>query len=128
MSNITTTDVNAGSVEIRDGEFEDGLLDIASSGTFLEGLILARSAGKFIPYIKDSNTPVAVLPFTVVAADSADQPIRAMIKGVVNAERLVILADGDASNVDAAVRDLLRQTGITPLRVQQLSHNSADDS
>ena len=128
MANITVTDVNEGSVELRDGEFEDALLDIASAGTFPEGLILARSSEKLIPFIKGSNTAVAVLAHEVVAATSADQPCRALIKGVVNLNRLVILADGDASNVDASVRDGLRSFGIVPLDVKQLSHNPADDS
>lgn len=135
MSNITTTDVNAGSVELRDGEFEDGLLDIANAGTFPEGLILARHSGtlKFIPFVKGGSSngngiAVAVLPADLVADTSADQPIRALTKGVVNKNRLVILADGDASNVDAAVTDGLRSFGIVPLDVVQLSHNSADDS
>jgi hypothetical protein len=135
MANITTTDVNAGSVELRDGEFEDGLLDIASSGTFPEGLILARDSVslKFVPFVKggssnENGIPKAVLPAQLVADTSADQPIRALVKGVVNLNRLVILADGDASNVDAAVSDQLRSFGIVPLNVVQLSHNSADDS
>jgi hypothetical protein len=135
MSNITVTDVNAGSVELRNGEFEDGILDIASAGTFLEGLILARSSAtlKFIPFVKGGSSngngiPVAVLPYELVAPTSADQHIRALIKGEVNLNRLVILADGDASNVDNAVKDQLRSFGIVPLDVKQLSHNPADDS
>lgn len=135
MSNITVTDVNAGSVELRDGEFEDGVLDIASAGTFKEGLILARDSVslKFVPFVKggssnENGIPKAVLPYALVADTSADQRIRALIAGVVNLNRLVILADGDASNVDNAVKDQLRSFGIVPLDVKQLSHNPADDS
>ena len=44
-----------------------------------------------------------------------------MMGGEVNENRLIIDADGDNSNVDATVRDLLRQTGIEPVDVQQLA-------
>ena len=135
MSNITTTDVNAGSVEIRDGEFEDDTLDIAAGATFKEGTILARDSSslKLVIYVKGGSTnengiPKCVLPKEHVADDSSDQRVRVLVKGIVNKQRLVIHADGDDSNVDAAVKDQLRSYGIVPLEVQQLSHNSADDS
>lgn len=44
MSNLTTTNIDNGSVFIDCGEFEDGLLTFAGAGTVLEGTILARKA------------------------------------------------------------------------------------
>lgn len=135
MANIETTDVNAGSVEIRDGEFRDETLDIAAGATFKEGTIFARDSSslKLVIFVKggssnENGIPKAVLPKEHVAADSSDQRVRVLVKGIVNKQRLVIHADGDDSNVDAKVCDQLRAYGITPLEVQQLSHNSADDS
>ncbi len=135
MSNITTTDVNAGSVEKRDGIFRDETLDIAGAATFKEGTILARDSVslKLVLFVKGGSTnengiPKAVLPYQLVAADASDQRIRALVAGVVNKERLVIHADGDDSNVDAAVEDQLRSFGIVAESAQQLSHDPADDS
>lgn len=134
MSNIETTDIDIGGVLIRDGEYADGILDIAGAGTFKEGLILARDSVslKLVPFVKGGNTngngiPKAVLPYDVVAATSADQVVRVLTGGVLNKERLIVLADGDASNVDNAVIDQLRDYGLRAEKVQQLSHNPADD-
>lgn len=44
MSNLTTTNIDNGSVFIDCGEFEDGLLTFGGAGTVVEGTILARKA------------------------------------------------------------------------------------
>lgn len=134
MANITTTSVDTASLVIRDDEHEDGILDIAASGTFKEGLILARDSVslKFVPFVKGGSTnengiPKAVLPYELIAATSADQRVRVLTGGVVLKRKLVILADGDDANVDAAVRDQLRSYGIRSRLSTQLAHDAAGD-
>lgn len=133
MPNIETTDVQTSGVLIRDGEYADGILDIASAGTFREGLILARDSVslKFVPFVKGGNTnqngiPKAVLPYDVVAETSADQVVRVLTGGVLKRDRLIILADGDDSNVDSAVVDQLRDYGLRAEKTAQLSVGPLD--
>jgi hypothetical protein len=51
----------------------------------------------------------------------ATKGVRALNSGEVNAARLLIHVDGDDSNIDAPVIDQLRDYGITPIPVSQLS-------
>ena len=44
-----------------------------------------------------------------------------MVSGSVRAERLIIDADGDGSNVDAAVLDQLRDYSLVSIDVQELN-------
>lgn len=126
-SNFTNTTVYVGSVALRDCLHQDEELTFGGAGTVLEGTILARSTstGKLIPYVKGGSSdgdgvPRAVLPYTVEATGAGDVPVRPIISGVVNVAKLVIHADGDAENIDGAVRDLLRATGIIPVDVNDL--------
>lgn len=65
--------------------------------------------------------PSAVLTYDVVAGGAGDIKIRALIKGVVKKQRLIIFADGNDSNVDMGVREQLRNVGITPVDILQTS-------
>ena len=128
MVNIVRTVVDLGSVIVERGTFEDGLVIFAGADTFLVGTILARHTGngKFQLYVKGGSSngngvPVAVLMNESVRTSGGDNKERPMMTGVVNENRLVIDADQDSSNIDAAVRDLLRQTGLDPVDVQQLA-------
>jgi hypothetical protein len=55
-----------------------------------------------------------------VGAGVGDVAIRAGVAGKYRKERLVIDADGDASNVDDVVIDQLRDYGLVPIDVQEL--------
>lgn len=68
-----------------------------------------------------AQIPVAILTYEVVATGAGDVPIRAGVAGSYRKERLVIDADGDASNVDNAVMDQLRNYGLVPIDVQELN-------
>lgn len=124
---MTTTNVDLGSVEYKGMQFADGSLTFAAGGTMLAGTILARdnTTDAFVPFevggtTNDNGTPRAVLTYDVTADAAGDVAIRAGISGEVRLERLVVDADGDGSNVDAAVRDALRETSIVPVSVEQL--------
>jgi hypothetical protein len=128
MSNLTVENVDLGGVVLKDERYLDGLLTVPGAQTVLAGTILARDSStlKFVLYIKGGSTnengiPKAILTYPITSAGSGDEAIRALVAGEVRDEKLVIDADGDASNVDNAVRDELRDYGITPVPVQELN-------
>lgn len=128
MANITITNVDLGSVILQDGQFRDDLLTLAGAVTVLEGTILARDSAslKLVLYVKGGSTnengiPKAVLTYEVVSTGAGDVSIRDMVSGSVRAPRLVIAADGDASNIDAAVLDELRDYSLISIDVQELN-------
>ena len=128
MANLTITNVDLGSVILKDGEFRDDLLTFAGAATVLEGTILARDSVslKLVPFVKggvtnENGIPKAVVTYDVVAAGAGDESIRDMVSGSVRAERLIIDADGDGSNVDAAVLDQLRDYSLISIDVQELN-------
>ena len=128
MVNLTTTNIDNGTVIIKNAEFKDELLTLAGADELLEGTILARDTGtlKLVLYVKGGVTtgngiPKVILTYPVSEAGAGDVSIRAGVAGVYRLDKLVIDADGDASNVDNAVIDQLRDYGLTPLDVSELN-------
>jgi hypothetical protein len=126
---MTNTTVDLGHVEIRECEFQDDTLNLAGADELAAGTILARHSGtlKLQLYVKggssnENGIPKVVLPEALSADASGDYRVRVITKGVVNKRRLVIDADGDDSNVDAAVIDQLRSFSIVPVDVEQLGY------
>jgi hypothetical protein len=124
---ITTTSVDTGSVALRDEQYRDETLNLASGVTVLPGTILARDSVslKLVLFVKGGSTnqngiPKAVLGYNLAGA-TGDNAVRVIEKGEVNKRRLIIAADGTGANVDNAVLDQLRAYGITPVDVSQLS-------
>lgn len=128
MPNLTTTDIDTGRVALGGNHFESGVINFAGADVLAPGTILARHTGtlKYQLYVKGGSSngngvPVAVLTHELDVAAAGDVPVRPIVSGPVNKNRLVIDADGDDANIDATVRDLLRSTGIIPQDVSQLS-------
>lgn len=128
MSNIAIQNNDLGNVILEDVRFEDGLLTFGGAGTIVAGTILARDSVSllYVPFVKggvvnENGIPKAVLTYDVTATGAGDVPMRALVNGRVRKERLIIDADGDGSNVDAAVLDQLRDYSITALSVKDLS-------
>lgn len=128
MPNLTITNVNLGQVILQNGQFRDDLLTFAGAATVLAGTILARDSVslKLVPFVKGGSTnengvPKVVLTYDVTAAGAGDETIRDMVSGSVFASRLIIDADGDASNVDAAVLDQLRDYSLVSIDAQELN-------
>ena len=128
MANITITNVDLGNVVLQDADFRDELLTFAGAATVLEGTILARDSvsGKLVPFVKGGSTnengiPKAIVSYAVTATGSGDVAIRAAVAGKYRKERLVINADGDASNVDNVVIDQLRDYGLVAIDVTELA-------
>ena len=127
MPNMEVTNVDLGSVVYRAPEFRDELITFAGAATLKEGTILARDTAtdKMVIFVKGGTTngngvPNAVLTYEVEAAGAGDVAARPALGGVFVKERLVIHADGDDSEVDAAVLDGLRQVGIRAVNVAEL--------
>ena len=126
----TTTNLDIGNVVYEDGaaEFEDVVITFGGAATLAAGCILARDSVslKFVPFVKGGATnqngiPKAVLTYALTASGAGDLSGRALMKGSVIRSRLVINADGNASNVDGAVIDQLRDYAITVRTVDQLN-------
>ena len=105
--------------------FRDEMLKFPPVGELKGGTILARetASGKLIPFEKGgtggAGEPKAVLTYDIKWDERVEVAIRAAIGGKFRKQRLIILADGDDSNVDAAVIDGLRQVGLTPVDVHE---------
>lgn len=126
--NMTVTNNDLGNVVIESGDSRDDLLTLGGAVTVKEGTILARDSVslKLVPYVKggitnENGIPKAVLTYEVVSAGAGDVPIRDMVSGRLDGNRLVIDADGDNTNVDNAVIDQLRDYMLVIIDVQDLS-------
>ena len=125
---LTTTNVDLGSVVMEGVADHDELLTFAGADTFAEGTILARDSVslKLVLFVKggvanENGIPKAVLTYEVSNVGAGDVPVRALQKGKVNFNRLIIDADGDNTNIDAVVMDQLRDYGIETQNVKDLS-------
>lgn len=124
---MTVTNVDLGNVILQDAKFRDELLTFGAGGTVKEGTILARDSvsGKLVPFVvggatNENGIPKAILTYDVTATAAGDEAIRAGVAGGFRKERLVIDADGDASNITDAILDQLRDYGLVPVDVQEL--------
>jgi hypothetical protein len=91
----------------------------AAIKTYPVGTLLARDTAtkKLVPYVKGGTTNGngiinSVLTAELVASASQDYNVSVMIAGQVDKDLLIIDADGNASNVDAAIVDELAKMGI----------------
>lgn len=128
MPNETITNVDLGTVEFGgDITHEDAPVKFTGAATYAAGTIMARDTGDLtlIAFVKGGATagngiPAAVLTYDIVATGAGNIQSRALVGGGVRKERLIILADGDSSNVDAAVRDQLRARSIVATNSTEL--------
>lgn len=127
MANLTTN-VDTGRVEIDNGEYFDGPLTLTAAATVKEGTILARdsASGKFVVFAvggatNENGIPKAVMAYDFTASAGGDFPIRAIVRGTVNRDRLIVQAAGDGSTITVAHIDQLRDYGIVAVPVQQLT-------
>ncbi len=124
-NSVTVIGAALACVVLKDAMFRDEMLKFSAAGELKDGTILARetTSGKLIPFVKGgtggAEEPKAVLTYDVKVDAAGDVAIRAAIVGKFRKQRLIILADGDDSNVDAAVIDGLRQVGLTPIDVHE---------
>ncbi len=126
-ANYTNTPCDVGTVQVRDCEFRDDLLTLGGADVIAAGTILARSSAslKLVIFVKGgvsngNGIPKCVLAHEVTALGAGDEPVRVIQSGVLNKSKLIIDADGDDTNVDAAVLDQLRDYKIEAVSVAQL--------
>lgn len=128
MPNIEIQNNKTRGIVVWEPVFEDDTLTLAGADTLLAGTILARDSVSLnlVLYVKGGSTnengiPKAVLLNEFVSTGAGDFPLRPVIGGRLRAGDLVIDADGDASNIDKAVLDQLRDFTITGLSTVQLA-------
>jgi len=128
MPNIEITTNTTNGIRIWEPVHADDVVNFAGAGTLLAGTILARDSIslRLVPFVKGGTTnangvPVAVLEHDLTAAGAAVLSVRPIVGGQIRSVQLIINADGDDSNVDAAVLDQLRDYGIIALFTAQLS-------
>lgn len=124
MSNLTITNVDIGPDLIDGRNFDPSVLTFAGAATVIKGTILARDSStlKWVPFVKGGSTnengiPKGLITHDVTAEGAGDIAVRVLIDGEYRAESLIIDADGDDSNIDAAVLDQLRDYKITAVSV-----------
>ncbi len=125
MPNITVTNIDNGSVlfQAEQTVFNSDVVTLGAGITAAAGTILARdtSTKKLVPFVKGGTTNGNGVPSTVLtyaatneSESTADVPVRVPGAAKVYIDRLIIAADGDASNVDTTVIDQLRDFSIIP--------------
>lgn len=129
MSNPTITNIDQGQVVITGRQYQDDSLYMAGAGphTVKAGTILARDSvsGKLVPFVKGGSTnengiPKALIAYEATKAASGDIRVRALIDGDILADKLIIHADGDGHEVNAAIIDALRNYGLVALAATEL--------
>lgn len=125
--NMTVTNCDTGTVILGNTQFEDALLTFTAAGTIKQGTILARDSvsNNYVVFVKGGATngngiPKAVLTYDVGATAAGNKPFRPAIAGEFRKERLIIAADGNATNVDATVTDAMRDYGLVAISVKEL--------
>lgn len=132
MPNSVITNVDLGSIFLETAEvsFTPDEVTVPASTVYAEGTILARDSvtGKLIAFVLGGTTDGDGIPKTVLGAPAENDtagpleiPMRAPVTAKVRTERLIIEADGDGANVTKAVLDQLRDYGIFPSNVNDLS-------
>lgn len=100
----------------------DGSTDFVAGDLFNLPVV---ADGKLVAYAiggdGGAQFPIAVLTYELTATGAGDKKARVMVAGEVKKSRLVVDADGDDSNITAAILDQLRSAGIVATDVQQLS-------
>lgn len=128
MPDPIITNVDLGSPILENARFRDNLMTFAGADTMAKGTIIARdtSSLKYVIYVKGGSTngngvPQGILTEEVVSTGAGDVAVRVGIAGDFRKERLIIDADGDDSNIDGAVIDLLLDVGLVPIDVSELN-------
>jgi len=133
MANLTITTNDLNSPILESAEFRDDVIAFAGADVLAPGTILARDSVslKLVIFVKggvtnENGIPKVILTYEVTATGAGDVPVRIGVSGKYRKEKLIIDADGDDSNIDAAVIDQLRDYQLTPIDVDEL--NIADNS
>lgn len=127
MADPVITNYDTATVQMFNDEYVDGMLTFAGAATVLAGTILARDSVSlnFVPYAiggvtNENGIPKAIITYPVTATGAGDEAVRVGITGEYRFSKSVVDADGDNSNITAAIRDQLRDYGIILTDTEQL--------
>jgi len=116
---MITTIIDTGAPFSDNMQWEDGTLTVAGAMTVKRATILARDSvsGNLVPFVKGGTTnengiPKKILGHEVVFAGAGSAAVRVASSGRCIHHRLVIHADGDATNITSVVRDQLQDYNI----------------
>lgn len=128
MTNPVITNCDRSGVLIDGRSSQPDIITFAGAGTLLAGTILARDSVslKLVPFVKGGSTnengiPKTLITCAVTATGAGDETVSVLTDATVRKDKLVIDADADNSNVDAAVLDQLRAYNIIVEGVKDLS-------
>lgn len=130
---ITNHDLNNGIIALN--EFESTVLTSAGAATYLDNTLVAQDTStlKLVPYVKGGSTNgngvvYGILTNGFAAAGAGDTPVRVAVGPGLRMvkDKCVIYADGDASNIDGAVKQLCLDVGINLVESKYL--HVADNS
>ena len=133
MANMTRTVLDYGSIVLKSGNIQPFSLTATAEKTYLRGTILARdtSTGKLVEYVKGGSTNGNGVPLALFLAEetivtaaevtATVTKVSCFTEATLRQERLVIVADGDASNVDYIEIDGLRNMNIDVSKVTDQS-------
>ena len=115
MASPTITNNDRSGALINGRKFQNDVVVFAGATTKPEGMILARDSvsGKLVDFVKGGSTnengiPKTVLTYDITETGAGDVVVRVPTHADFRKGKLVIIADGDDTNVDNAVRDQLR--------------------
>jgi hypothetical protein len=128
VPNPVVTTIDQGFIGLGDNAFQDVQVKFAGAAMLKAGTVMARDTtdATLVPFAiggvtNGNGIPCAVLAEPLTASGAGNLPWRAIISGSVNRNRLVINADGDASNLTKAIEDTLRARSIVPETVDQIA-------
>lgn len=120
-----TDDLNFANLGVTVVVTDPGSGTVFATGDSATFAVSAQSGTPLVPFDPDggngAQNPMAVLTYEVTKASSGSLPIRPLVGGKVNKNRLIIDADGDGDSITAAILDQLRSAGIDAVPVQQLA-------
>lgn len=98
----------------------DGSTDFIAGDFFT---LTTAADGTLVPYnpagAAGEQLPLAVLTYAVSKTGAGTEPVRALVAGTVNRNRLIIDADGDGDDITDEALDQLRSAGVVAVDVQQ---------
>jgi len=117
MANISIETNSLRTIVVWDPVYQTDTLTLAGADTIAAGTILARDSSslKLVLFVKGGSTnengiPKAILNQEIVVTGAGDSAVSPLISGRVRKGDLIIDADGDDTNIDAAVIELAQTT------------------
>ena len=115
---FVNSDTTVPEFHLDDGLFKTEVFTAPGADTFPQGLILARltSSSKLVPYetaqSDGSEIPLAILTVELITTGSGDTTIRALVRGTVREDQLLVYTGGSPVAPTTLELDLLQDFGL----------------